>query len=565
MGNRQVIEHLHWVSLLLELAEESPFKVRAYRDAADTIKRYNVPLSVDTEEKTLLVIKGIGQSVARTIIEFLRTGDSEILTIYRNKFTPGILEILASVRGLGVKKLQLIRSQFAIESLEDLLNLCENGQLAQLKGFGANSVEKLRKSLIFAKDNRGYLLYPQALEIAEYWKLRLRQFYPEIAISYLGELRRKQERLRNISMLVDLSMDKLAELLKSQNTSQKINFIAQDNHYSLEYVNGVRLQIYVSKKQDWGKNQLLLTGSREFLAKLNQEKALDDILNNSSNLYSEEDIFTRLDLTYITPEFREFHSLEYLKNRSLSLLEAKELRGIIHTHTNFSDGANTLEEMALSARAAGFEYIVISDHSQSSSVANGMKFASIQRQHTEIDELNQRLAPFKIFKSVECDILLDGSLDYPDEILALFDFVIVAIHQQLDMSKTKATNRVLRAISHPYASILAHPTGRLLNQRAGYELEFTEIFQASAEHKVAIEINTSSLRLDLDWRLIPQALEQGCLCSINPDAHTVEGILAVYRGVEIARKAGLQAKENLSSHTLNSLEEWIKIQQKKRK
>lgn len=559
--NNQVIEHLNWISLLLELAEESSFKVRAYREAAAILKRQKIPLDEGTEVENLQVIKGIGLSVASTIVEFLRTGSSEALIKYQQQFSAGLLEILVSVRGLGVKKLLAISKQFEIEKLEDLLLICENGKLAALKGFGHGSVEKIRQNLIFVIENRGYLLYEQALNLAENLCEQLKNLFPEVRLALVGELRRKQERVKEIVLLSNLSMQNLCKFIDHKYIGQKINIHKASNHYRLTYPNGLVVDLYSCLNENWTKQKFLLTGSCEFLQNLNVQNNFD----NLENLTSEQEIFSQLNLPYIVPEFREFHTLNYLQARANNLLTHNDIKGIIHAHTWFSDGQDSLEAMAFAAKSAGFEYIVISDHSQSSSLAKGMKIADIQRQHLEIERLNQLLTPFKIFKSVECDILLDGTLDYPDEVLAMFDLVIVAIHQQLDMPKTKATNRVLRAITNPYASILAHPTGRLLNTRAGYELDFIEIFKAAATHNLAIEINTSAMRLDLDWRKIPQALDNNCLLSINPDAHSVEGILGVYRGVDIAHKSGLRACENLSSYDLKKLEHWIKIQHSKRR
>lgn len=568
MRDSQVIEHLRWVSLLLELAGVSSFKVRAYRDAADILKRHAVLLDEHTEEKTLLVIKGIGTSVARTIVEFLRSGSSTIADSYQAQFSQGILEILRSVRGLGVKKLQAIIEKFHIEKLEDLLELCENAKLLEVKGFAKSSVEKLRQNLLFVQQNRGYLLYSQALRLAEIFSAKFRQRFPQAEIIAVGELRRKLERLAQIELLTDLpeaEFDKiLAENAFAELFAQGQFWQKQENSYSQLFTNGSLLQIHISARESWIKNQFLLTGSAEFLSTLRQESKIDQILQQGGSFTCEVDLLTQAGSRYIEPELREFHSWEYLQTRAEKLIQANEIKGIIHCHTLFSDGVDSVETMALSARDAGFEYIAISDHSQSSSVANGMKISSIRRQHAEIDSLNQRLAPFKIFKSIECDILQDGTLDYPDEILAEFDFVIIAVHQQLDLPKLKATNRILRAVSNPYASILAHPTGRLLNTRAGYDLDFEAVFQACHEHQVAIELNTTAMRLDLDWRKIPQALATGCLFSINPDAHSLQGINTIFRGVEIARKAGLSAKENLSSYGLRDLEKWIINQKAKR-
>jgi DNA polymerase (family 10) len=247
-----------------------------------------------------------------------------------------------------------------------------------------------------------------------------------------------------------------------------------------------------------------------------------------------------------------------------NMIQPGDIRGIIHSHSRWSDGVHTLEEMAKAAIAAGLEYLVISDHSQTAVYADGLKPERVAAQHAEIDELNARLAPFRIFKSIESDILGDGSLDYSDSVLATFDLVIASVHSNLKMSEEKAMERVLTAIRNPYTTILGHPTGRLLLSRKGYPLNHKEIIDACAAHNVVIEINAHPRRLDIDWRWIDYAQERGVLLSINPDAHSTEGYADTYYGVMVAQKGGLQARNNLSSYTRAELEAFLEKNRKKR-
>jgi DNA polymerase (family 10) len=244
------------------------------------------------------------------------------------------------------------------------------------------------------------------------------------------------------------------------------------------------------------------------------------------------------------------------------LISHKDIKGIIHSHSTWSDGEHTLQQMAMAAKEQGFEYLVISDHSRSAFYANGLSIERIQAQHAEIDELNKQLAPFRIFKSIEADILNDGSLDYPDEILATFDLVIASIHSNLKMSEEKAMARLMKAIENPYTTILGHMTGRLLLSRNGYPVNHQQIIDACATHNVVIEINAHPRRLDIDWEWIPYALGKNVLLSIDPDAHSTDGFHDIYYGTLAARKGGLTAAHNLSSYSAAELEAFISNKKK---
>ncbi|HEY8388930.1 MAG TPA: PHP domain-containing protein, partial [Parasegetibacter sp.] len=320
---------------------------------------------------------------------------------------------------------------------------------------------------------------------------------------------------------------------------------------SLEGEEKIKLTFYCCNQSDFFQQLFRTSASPAFLEAWNTD---------SSNALSEEEIFSRANLSYISPCLRESADIiESAKQGKLpELICEKDIKGIIHTHSNWSDGVNTIEEMATALIEKGFEYLVISDHSKSAFYANGLTEVKIAEQHRYIDELNKKLAPFKIFKSIECDILNDGSLDYSDDILNSFDLVITSIHSNLKMTEEKAMQRLLKAIQHPATTILGHMTGRLLLSRSGYPVDHELIIEACAAHKVVIELNAHPRRLDIDWHWIKKATDKGVLISINPDAHSIEGFNDIRYGVLAAQKGLLQASQNLSSFSLAEFEHFLK-------
>jgi DNA polymerase (family 10) len=318
-------------------------------------------------------------------------------------------------------------------------------------------------------------------------------------------------------------------------------------------------RFYCTSPQAFATTWFSTTGAPEFLEAFTAKHTLPQ------EATSEADLFAQAGLPYIVPAMRETADVLTKPAATFTnMIQPGDIRGIIHSHSRWSDGVHTLEEMAKAAIAAGLEYLVISDHSQTAVYADGLKPERVAAQHAEIDELNARLAPFRIFKSIESDILGDGSLDYSDSVLATFDLVIASVHSNLKMSEEKAMERVLTAIRNPYTTILGHPTGRLLLSRKGYPLNHKEIIDACAAHNVVIEINAHPRRLDIDWRWIDYAQERGVLLSINPDAHSTEGYADTYYGVMVAQKGGLQARNNLSSYTRAELEAFLEKNRKKR-
>jgi DNA polymerase (family 10) len=320
-----------------------------------------------------------------------------------------------------------------------------------------------------------------------------------------------------------------------------------------------KVKFHFANREDYFQRLFTSTGSEEFVTAFVEQYPLGKEIN------SEREIFERNGLQYIAPAMRENADvIEQSKTAMPELIQAGDIKAIIHSHSTWSDGKDTIENMAKAAIDKGYEYLVLSDHSEAAYYAQGLKPEQIAAQHIEIDALNAKLQPFKIFKSIEADILGDGNLDYNPQVLKTFDLVIASVHSNLKMSQEKAMSRVMAAIQNPFTTILGHPTGRLLLSRAGYPLDHKTIIDACAEHNVVIEINAHPRRLDLDWRWIAYAIEKGLLLSIDPDAHSANGYKDVYYGVMAAQKGGLSAKQNLSSFTLAEFEAFLEKYREKR-
>jgi DNA polymerase (family 10) len=477
---------------------------------------------------------------------------------------PGILEML-QIKGLGPKKIATIWSELGIESLGELEYACNENRLVTLKGFGAKTQESILQSIVYFKQNLGFHLWSEVETIGNTLVEQLSKNLSANLFSLTGDIRRQNETVEFIEVITDLSKDVLSKMFSGNPEVKQEEQPADDlKNYTSSLTIAVpqypRYKFYFTDKAHFYRALFNTSGSDEFLAAFSKNYKLPE------TPASEEEIFTTNTLAYIPPMQRETEGIliKAAQNNLKHLIQPKDIKAVIHSHSTWSDGVHTIAQMADAAKTQGFEYLVLSDHSQSAFYAGGLKPEQIAAQHQEIDALNTKLAPFRIFKSIESDILNDGSLDYSAQVLNTFDLVIASVHSNLKMSQEKAMDRVLAAIRNPYTSILGHPTGRLLLSRKGYPLDHKAIIDACAENNVVIEINAHPRRLDIDWRWIDYATEKGVLLSIDPDAHAIEGYKDTYYGVMIAQKGGLTAQHNLSSYSLARFETFLDAQNKKR-
>lgn len=548
MTNKDIARLFNQLASLMELHGANTFKTRSYANAYLALRKLPTPLADMTDEE-ISGIKGIGKSLAGKIREVLDTGSFEALDEYRQKTPPGVQEMLA-IKGFGAKKIRVIWQELGAETLGEVLYACNENRLIALKGFGEKTQLDLQQKIEYHLKSRGKYHYatlePVAIELMQ----RLQSQLPtDIRIEMTGDLRRRCVVLDRIALLLGGdNIDLMA--LATQNGWT----VSQHSDHALHAVIGeeVRLSLYAYPLAEFGSKQFKHTGSRAFLeAWVNKYPGQD-----FSGHAEEADVFAQVGRAYLEPELREDASaLDW--ETPPTLLRAQEIKGVIHSHTTYSDGINTLEEMARYAQEAGYEYIVITDHSQSAFYANGLKPDRVREQMAAIDALNATLAPFKIYKGIESDILSDGRLDYEEDVLAAFDFIIASVHSNLKMDENKATERLLRAIENPYTTMLGHPTGRLLLSREGYPIDHAAIIDACAAHGVSIELNANPYRLDLDWQWIQYATEKGVLISINPDAHSTAGIHDIRFGVLAARKGGLTAAQCFNTMDAAALDAWL--------
>lgn len=556
MHNYEIAEYFSLLAKLMDIHGENAFKIKSYSNAAYTLDRLNDPLEEMTPAQ-IASIRGIGDALAQKIVDLLATKQLAILEEYILKTPPGILEML-KIKGLGPKKIITIWKELGIESIGELLYACEENRLINYKGFGAKTQQSIQDALNYYLQNQGSFLYQQVESTVAQIENALSIQFPAAQHVISGYFKRQMETLDFLDMVTTTPLADLMVWLQEKgftctNTPEYLSCKGPDN-FELRWHTTTTDHFYI---QDF-----MLACSPEFWTAW---QALPNF-DASISFESEKALFDQVQIPFIPPAQREAPSIiQDASSKGISqAIQSNDIKGIIHSHSTWSDGLHTIEQMALAAKEKGFEYIVISDHSKSAFYANGLQEDRIRAQHKEIDLLNKKLAPFVIFKSIESDILNDGSLDYPDEILALFDLVIASVHSNLKMTEEKAMMRLMNAIENPYTSILGHATGRLLLSRKGYPINHEAIIEACAANNVVIELNAHPRRLDIDWRYIRQAVDQDVLISINPDAHAIDGFEDCTYGVLVAQKAGLTAAQNLSSFSLSEMMEFISYQHAKR-
>ncbi|MBL3658860.1 PHP domain-containing protein [Fulvivirga sediminis] len=566
MDNKSIIKLLKTTAQLMELHGENEFKIKSYNNAIFNLERESIQLSNLSLEE-LEKIDGVGKSIAAAIDEINLEGHLAILEKYLSETPEGILDLL-SLKGIGAKKIHLIWKDLNIQNSAELLKAIDSGELAKLKGFGDKTLKNLKEAILFRNSHQGKLLYAQAEKVAEGLIKKIQDEFKDVLISTSGELRRKVEVIEEILLLcaptdegkVRAFLDNDEALTTEEDKSSPFNWrgiLSQEN---------TAVRVRFTTKEDFQKQLFLTTSTPAHIhTPVKEDKSLSDLIKSTA-IASEEDIYKLADLPYIAPELREgqFELTLAAENKLPKLIEMSDLKGILHNHSTYSDGKHSLKEMADYCQELGYEYLGITDHSKSSFYyANGLYEKRVKEQQAEIDELNKNYKNFKIFKGIECDILPDGSLDYDTEVLASFDFIVASIHSVLNMDTQKATERVLRAVENPFTTILGHMTGRLLLQREGYPVDHKTIIDACAKNKVVIEINANPKRLDIDWRWVHYALEQGVMLSINPDAHAKAGYHDMYYGLCVGRKGGLTKEMNLNSLSLNDLESYFTTKKEK--
>jgi len=550
MTNDEIADLLQLSAKLMDLHSDNAFKSRSYGNAGFQINKYPTELST-LDDTAIAAIPGVGKSMIAGIRGILNTGKFPPLEELLARTPKGVLEMMR-IKGLGPKKVKAIWDNLQIESPGELLYACLENRLKDLKGFGDKTQEEVIKSIQFLQANNGRFFYADGFEAAELILNWLNEFYPSAQISSTGELRRKSIELAELEFLIDEVIQPELELLEAL-PDLELEEVTDD------YLKGTLLGRFPVT--------IHFCQSDEFVKQHFKSSAAPVHLNSLavdwSQPYSNEaSIYQSIGCQYVIPEMREYKIQEMSVVAESELIALSDIKGVIHTHTLYSDGRNSILEMANHSKSLGYSYLVISDHSKSAVYAKGLQEERIFQQHAEIEQLNNHFEDFKIYKSIESDILGNGDLDYDASILKLFDCVIASVHSNLNMSEENAMKRLLKAIENPYTTILGHPTGRLLLSRPGYPLNHEKLIDACAANKVCIELNASPYRLDIDWKWIPYAIKRGVLIAINPDAHSLAGISDINWGVEAARKGGLKKSDCLNTFSSKAFEEYLKINKK---
>jgi DNA polymerase (family X) len=544
IDNSTIAAHFRLLGDLMELHGEGGFKSAAYTNAYRTLKNFDIPL-VDLSIPELEEIPGIGKAIAAKIFDLAQHNTFPLLEKYLSLTPPGVVEML-QLKGIGPKKIAQLWQELGVESIGELYYACLENRLTLLKGFGEKTQANLVQQIEFIQQSKGQLLYARAEPLALSMLHALQTQYPNQYFELTGAVRRKETTLSAIEILTDLPESNWTE------ATELLGGTISDGSAVLE--NGLSLNFFPVERNSPVLSLFSTTGVPAHV---------EQVLKKTSNLPiapdSELAIYEAAGMPFVPPELRQdVAEWKWMDNGATPLLIEKDIRGILHAHSTYSDGSFSLEEMAKYCLNKGWEYLGITDHSQSAFYADGLKESDIRRQHEEIDRLNSQLAPFRIFKGIESDILTDGRLDYPDEILRSFDFVIASVHSHLKMDEEKATIRLMKAIEHPATTILGHATGRLLLSRPGYPIDTKKIIDACAANGVAIELNANPFRLDIDWTWIPYCMEKGVPVAINPDAHNLAGMHDIRYGVAAARKGGLVAAACLSSLGVSELAHYFK-------
>ena len=582
MTNQEIAEKLREVYNLMQLAGENRFRAIAFDRAAQTIEALNEEIIKHIEEDSLTEIKGIGKSIAEDIKAYQETGTMPVLEALKEKVPQGLIEWL-NISGLGPKNIAKIHKELDITEITELKEACQSGAVGDLPGLGKKSAEKIIKSIEYLEKFGERARLDQALEIAEPIFEFVKNLDGVMQCEIAGSLRRSRETIGDIDILAAAEKEHVNSIFDAFTGHDLVVEVLGrgETKSSVRTENGRQVDLRIVSEKEYPAALLYFTGSKEHnivmrqrarergmalneygLFKLNDEKETD--FDQPIKAQSEEQIFNKLDLNFILPEHREDRGeFEfYVENETMELVSDDDIKGVIHTHSIYSDGKYTIKQMSEACIEKGYEYLGISDHSRTAAYAGGLTIDEVKRQWDEIDELNESYKSegkeFRIFKGIESDILSDGSLDYPDDILEGFDFVIASVHSGLSMPQGQMMERFLRAIEHPATTMLGHPTGRLLLKRDGSQIDLNQIIDYAAQKNVAIEINANPWRLDLDWRYGNKAKETGLMTSINPDAHSTDGIDYIRYGVMIARKAKFEPARVLNTKSAEEFKAWLK-------
>ena len=569
MERKDVARILHEIAGMLELAGANAFKVRAYENGARAILSFEGDLAEAVRSRELRNVPGIGSTIFGNVETLMTTGDLPLSEELRATFPPGLRDCLRIPR-LGAKKVRTLFEALGVDSLDALERACMDGRLTGIRGFGPKSAENILKGIGFVRGAAGRFLYATARARAEAIASALAATGLATRVAVAGSLRRRLEVVKDLDLVA--SSEKPQELSQWFRTLGEVVEIigSGETKTSVRFFDGLAADLRVVSEDAFPAALLYFTGSKEHNTALRGRAKRMGLLLNEYGLFrepgqervsagSEAAIYAALGLAWIEPELREDRGeiAAAEKGPLPALIRDEDLRGLIHVHTTASDGRHSLEQMARAARDAGYEYVAFTDHSQTAAYAGGLTESRVREQREEIRALRGAFPDLRIYHGTEADILADGSIDYGDDFLKIFDLVVASVHSRFGLPPADQTARLIRAVRNPRVSILGHPTGRLLLGREGVSADMEAVIDAAAEAGCALEINGSPHRMDLDWRLARRAVQKGAPLAIDPDAHSVAGLSDTAYGVGIARKAWAGPEAILNARGADALTAWL--------
>lgn len=567
MDKRAVVQMFEEIALMLELKDENPFKSKAYKNAARSIELLEGELDSYIKDDKLEDMKGIGRAISEKLLELLMTGRLRYYEELRSTTPAGLFDML-KVPGLGPKKVKVIYERLQVQTLGELEYACIENRLLDLPGFGKKTQSNILKGIEHIKRFKGQFLFSEVFELAEEIKRIILSSGLAQRCEVTGSLRRRKEVVKDIDMIATCKdanklMDYFTRLPQVDETIAK-----GETKSTVRLQNGINMDLRVVADYEYPYVLNHFTGSKEHNTAIRHRAKTMGIKVNEYGMFrenellrcsNEEEFYAALNLDYIPPELREnIGEIEAAESHRLpQLIHRQDIKGTFHIHTLYSDGVSSIEELVEEARAMGLQYIGIADHSRTAFYARGLSREEILRQLEEIDRINGRYRDFRIFKGIESDILPDGALDYEEDILKLFDFVIASVHSNFKLDQSKMTKRLIEAIQNKYTTMLGHPTGRILRARKEYEVDMHAVIDAVSSCGKIIEINSNPHRMDLDWRHMKYAKERGVKLAINPDAHHTSGLHHIDYGVGIARKGWLEPKNVINTLDLKAITEYL--------
>ena len=548
INKKQLASQLNEVAALLDVLAQDPFKAKAYQNAARNIENYDGDINELLEQNRLTDIRGVGKGLA-TELSILKTTDTLPILEDLHQKVPEPVRKLFNVSGLGTKKIAALW-QAGIDSLQELISASEDGRLASMKGFGKKSAEKFATAAMFALESEQCFRLDAAEVMAAQVLAGFQERFPGGLIVITGELRRSLEVIRSLDFVVTgVEIEALSTWLRDLSNDVRI----EDKAVRMQ-LESKQFVFFVTEPAAFVTTLTKTTGSQAFFESLQSHATTQGYTLNANGLIQEgadapealkdeQALFTRLHLSYVIPEQREGTQLRFPD----PVIQPEDVRGLVHNHSTWSDAVFSIRDMVTAARERGYAYLAMADHSRTSYYANGLSSERVLAQAQEINEIRAELkaegSDFGLLHGIEVDILPDGSLDYPEDILAQLDYTVISVHQNFTLSEADMTQRIINAVQNPHSSILGHMTGRLLLRRPAYAVDVRAVIAACAETGTVIEINANPYRLDLDWRYVIEAKAQGCKFSINPDAHHTSGFDDVRFGVKMAQKAGLRKED----------------------